>query len=66
MHTPSNNKLYFEKNDQKRILKFNNKTLFYRYRGYALGHTYCQIFAFIGSLSGIGAGMTNACIAYDR
>lgn len=26
----------------------------------------CQVFAFIGSLSGIGAGMTNACIAYDR
>ncbi|XP_068901576.1 opsin, ultraviolet-sensitive-like isoform X2 [Tenebrio molitor] len=36
------------------------------YRGYALGHLGCQIFAFIGSLSGIGAGMTNACIAYDR
>ncbi|EEZ99536.2 opsin, ultraviolet-sensitive isoform X1 [Tribolium castaneum] len=36
------------------------------YRGFALGHLGCQIFAFIGSLSGIGAGMTNACIAYDR
>ncbi|KAL3287452.1 hypothetical protein HHI36_001923 [Cryptolaemus montrouzieri] len=36
------------------------------YRGFALGHVGCQIFAFIGSLSGIGAGMTNACIAYDR
>ncbi|KAK9882565.1 hypothetical protein WA026_022193 [Henosepilachna vigintioctopunctata] len=36
------------------------------YRGYALGHVGCQIFAFIGSLSGIGAGMTNAFIAYDR
>nr|QWV42690.1 ultraviolet sensitive opsin [Scraptia sp. CRS 2021] len=36
------------------------------YRGFALGHFGCQIFAFIGSLSGIGAGMTNACIAYDR
>nr|APY20510.1 ultraviolet sensitive opsin [Macrosiagon limbatum] len=35
-------------------------------RGYALGHLGCQIFAFMGSLSGIGAGMTNACIAYDR
>ncbi|XP_017780168.1 PREDICTED: opsin, ultraviolet-sensitive-like [Nicrophorus vespilloides] len=36
------------------------------YRGFALGHLGCQIFAFIGSMSGIGAGMTNACIAYDR
>nr|QWV42614.1 ultraviolet sensitive opsin [Nitops pallipennis] len=36
------------------------------YRGYELGHIGCQIFAFMGSLSGIGAGMTNACIAYDR
>lgn len=35
-------------------------------RGYASGHLGCQIFAFMGSLSGIGAGMTNACIAYDR
>ncbi|GLV45013.1 Rhodopsin 3 [Carabus blaptoides fortunei] len=35
-------------------------------RGYATGHIGCQIFAFMGSLSGIGAGMTNACIAYDR
>lgn len=35
-------------------------------RGFATGHLGCQIFAFIGSLSGIGAGMTNACIAYDR
>nr|WCQ76397.1 ultraviolet sensitive opsin 1 [Heterocerus fenestratus] len=35
-------------------------------RGYAAGHIGCQIFAFMGSLSGIGAGMTNACIAYDR
>lgn len=35
-------------------------------RGYALGHTYCQVFAFIGSLSGIGAAVTNAAIAYDR
>lgn len=34
--------------------------------GFALGHMGCQIFAFIGSLSGIGAGMTNAAIAYDR
>lgn len=36
------------------------------YRGYALGHTYCQIFSIIGALSGIGASITNACIAYDR
>ncbi|XP_044756369.1 opsin, ultraviolet-sensitive-like isoform X2 [Coccinella septempunctata] len=36
------------------------------HRGYALGHLGCQIFGCIGSLSGIGAGMTNACIAYDR
>nr|QWV42649.1 ultraviolet sensitive opsin [Astenopholis sp. CRS 2021] len=35
-------------------------------RGFAAGHVFCQIFAFVGSLSGIGAGMTNACIAYDR
>lgn len=35
-------------------------------RGYALGSAYCQAFAFIGSLSGIGAAITNACIAYDR
>lgn len=36
------------------------------YTGFALGHLGCQIFAFIGSLSGIAAGMTNAAIAYDR
>lgn len=36
------------------------------HRGYAAGHIGCQIFAFVGSLSGIGAGMTNAFIAYDR
>lgn len=35
-------------------------------RGFTLGHLGCQIFSFIGSLSGIGAGATNACIAYDR
>nr|WCQ76400.1 ultraviolet sensitive opsin 1 [Notolioon sp. CRS 2022] len=35
-------------------------------RGFAAGYFGCQIFAFLGSLSGIGAGMTNACIAYDR
>lgn len=36
------------------------------HKGYAAGHIGCQIFAFVGSLSGIGAGMTNAFIAYDR
>jgi r-opsin len=35
-------------------------------KGFAAGHTACQIFAFIGSCSGIGAAVTNACIAYDR
>jgi r-opsin len=35
-------------------------------KGFAAGHVACQIFAFIGSLSGIGAALTNACIAYDR
>lgn len=35
-------------------------------RGFTTGHLGCQMFAFIGSLSGIGAGATNACIAYDR
>nr|CAD7441832.1 unnamed protein product [Timema bartmani] len=34
--------------------------------GFASGFLGCQIFAFVGSLSGIGAGMTNAFIAYDR
>lgn len=36
------------------------------HRGFAAGHVGCQIFAFMGSLSGIGAGMSNAFIAYDR
>ncbi|XP_017862838.1 PREDICTED: opsin Rh4 [Drosophila arizonae] len=36
------------------------------HRGFALGNTGCQIFAAIGSYSGIGAGMTNAAIGYDR
>nr|BCK34771.1 ultraviolet-sensitive opsin [Theretra japonica] len=35
-------------------------------RGFAVGAVGCQIFALMGSYSGIGAGMTNACIAYDR
>nr|QWV42708.1 ultraviolet sensitive opsin 2 [Lygistopterus sanguineus] len=36
------------------------------FRGFAAGQVGCQIFAFIGSLTGIGASMSNACIAYDR
>nr|ANN11809.1 ultraviolet wavelength sensitive opsin 1 [Acmaeodera diffusa]ANN11813.1 ultraviolet wavelength sensitive opsin 1 [Acmaeodera diffusa]APY20543.1 ultraviolet sensitive opsin 1 [Acmaeodera diffusa] len=36
------------------------------HRGYAAGHLGCQIFGTIGTLSGIGAGMTDVCIAYDR
>lgn len=34
--------------------------------GFATGILGCRIFATMGALSGIGAGMTNACIAYDR
>ena len=34
--------------------------------GYALGSLGCQVFALMGSFSGIGAAITNACIAYDR
>nr|CAH7757597.1 unnamed protein product [Callosobruchus chinensis] len=34
--------------------------------GFALGMLGCRVFATMGSLSGIGQGMTNACIAYDR
>ncbi|CAH1962393.1 unnamed protein product [Acanthoscelides obtectus] len=34
--------------------------------GFALGILGCRIFATMGTLSGIGQGMTNACIAYDR
>ncbi|KAK0181981.1 hypothetical protein PV327_000156 [Microctonus hyperodae] len=36
------------------------------HHGFALGNLGCQIFAFIGSLTGIGAAITNAAIAYDR
>nr|ABW69111.1 ultraviolet-sensitive rhodopsin [Polyommatus icarus] len=35
-------------------------------RGFATGAMGCKIFGLMGSYSGIGAGMTNACIAYDR
>ncbi|KAL0270437.1 UNVERIFIED_CONTAM: hypothetical protein PYX00_007847 [Menopon gallinae] len=34
--------------------------------GFAAGHTWCQVFAAMGTISGIGASATNACIAYDR
>nr|QWV42616.1 ultraviolet sensitive opsin [Sibinia setosa] len=34
--------------------------------GFEMGHFGCQIFAGMGSMTGIGAGMTNAAIAYDR
>lgn len=36
------------------------------HRGFALGVLGCKVFALMGSLSGIGAAITNACIAYDR
>uniref|UniRef100_A0A336MFJ1 CSON000938 protein n=1 Tax=Culicoides sonorensis TaxID=179676 RepID=A0A336MFJ1_CULSO len=35
-------------------------------RGFTLGNMGCQIFGVMGTLSGIGASTTNACIAYDR
>nr|WCQ76391.1 ultraviolet sensitive opsin 2 [Ptosima undecimmaculata] len=35
-------------------------------RGFASGILWCEVFAIAGSFTGIGAGMTNACIAYDR
>ncbi|CAH1180436.1 unnamed protein product [Phaedon cochleariae] len=35
-------------------------------QGFSAGWLACQVYAMIGSFSGIGAGMTNACIAYDR
>ncbi|KAF6207755.1 hypothetical protein GE061_016203 [Apolygus lucorum] len=36
------------------------------HQGFALGRLGCQIFAAVGSFSGIGASATNAIIAYDR
>nr|XP_023013026.1 opsin-2-like [Leptinotarsa decemlineata] len=36
------------------------------YHGFATGYSGCRIFGVMGTLSGIGAGATNACIAYDR
>ncbi|CAB3363334.1 Hypothetical predicted protein [Cloeon dipterum] len=35
-------------------------------QGYALGFKYCQIFAVMGSMTGITQATTNLCIAYDR
>lgn len=35
-------------------------------QGFAAGMLGCRLFAMTGAISGIGAGMTNACIAYDR
>lgn len=35
-------------------------------QGYALGPFWCQIFALVGSFSGIGASMSNVFIAMDR
>lgn len=35
-------------------------------KGFTLGHLGCQIFSVMGTVSGIGASTTNACIAYDR
>ncbi|KAL1129078.1 hypothetical protein AAG570_013609, partial [Ranatra chinensis] len=43
------------------IFIFNSFSL-----GFATGHVGCQIFGLVGSFSGIGAGATNAVIAYDR
>lgn len=34
--------------------------------GFASGPTGCLVFGLMGSFSGIGAGATNAAIAYDR
>ncbi|KAF4525364.1 Short Wavelength Sensitive Opsin Ultraviolet [Ephemera danica] len=34
--------------------------------GFELGHFYCQVFATVGSMSGILQATTNTCIAYDR
>lgn len=36
------------------------------YQTMALGSAWCEIFALAGSISGIGAAITNAFIAYDR
>jgi r-opsin len=36
------------------------------YYGFALGQFWCQVFATVGSMSGILQATTNLCIAYDR
>lgn len=36
------------------------------YQTLAVGMVGCRLYAGISSLAGIGASMTNACIAYDR
>ncbi|XP_059469982.1 opsin, ultraviolet-sensitive-like [Neocloeon triangulifer] len=36
------------------------------FEGYALGKFWCQVFATMGSYSGIVQALTNLCIAYDR
>lgn len=36
------------------------------YHGFELGHLGCQIFGFVGTISGLGASITNSAIAYDR
>nr|APY20682.1 ultraviolet sensitive opsin 1 [Xenos vesparum] len=50
------------------VMMFKTPIFIYNsfYRGYALGFAGCQVFSVMGALSGIGAGTTNACIAYDR
>jgi r-opsin len=42
---------------------FIYNSLFY---GFALGQFWCQVFATVGSMSGILQSTTNMCIAYDR
>lgn len=43
------------------IMIYNSMNL-----GFVCGRMWCQIFAFVGTFTGIGAGAINACIAYDR
>ncbi|EEB10005.1 class A rhodopsin-like G-protein coupled receptor GPRop2, putative [Pediculus humanus corporis] len=43
------------------IMIYNSMNL-----GFECGFVWCQIFASAGALSGIGASITNTCIAYDR
>nr|WCQ76389.1 ultraviolet sensitive opsin 2 [Capnodis tenebrionis] len=50
------------------IMMFKTPIFIYNsfHRGFAAGFLGCQIFSVMGTLSGIGASMSNACIAYDR